>query len=207
MSDLLGNAAGWLEAIATAALAVIAVIQVRRELQAPRLAEDATDARIGPIAFLLRRQLRSWIGTDNMDLFRWIDRSTQAGTLRQHLDRAESRAEDLAALASGASPSVRQGVSDAFVFLCSAAEAITHVGAKHRDMSIADTLELLDAKRDVESGIAALERAPIPMYLQNSQMILEREHQQENPFYRLADEIRKELPPPEEPPEDPVPPE
>ena len=53
-------------------------------------------------------------------------------------------------------------------------------------------MRMLDAQRDLASCVEALQRGPIPVYLDNSELILKHVHEQENPFLREADRILRE---------------
>src|SRR5437867_12758162 len=106
------------EAAATIVLAGFAAVQIWRE--GSRTAERArtADARISTNAFLLRRQLRSWLGIEpprDRGLEEWLRDARTLQTFGTELDIAERRIVESLATAGDASPAVAVRLREAFV--------------------------------------------------------------------------------------------
>jgi hypothetical protein len=104
--------AAWIEAGATVGLVAFAWLQLDREDRTDRVRRRATEserqehrravrARVSVLAFLLRRQLRSWLGSypHDVSIWNWVERTQQDRSFDRHLDMAERRVLTLARLA------------------------------------------------------------------------------------------------------------
>ena len=92
------------EALAGAAVAFFAAAQWRRDSKHDKQLRKGAESRASTVAFLLRRQLRAWLGADRGkadSLAKWIEESRENRTLGKQIDIAEQRAFELATLAEG----------------------------------------------------------------------------------------------------------
>jgi hypothetical protein len=89
-------------AASTIAVAWFAGVQLWRERRASRDRQRAAETRLAALAFLLRRQLRSWLGIDpplRSGFETWLRNSQNNGTLARQLDEATSVVQELLELA------------------------------------------------------------------------------------------------------------
>ncbi len=150
-------------AVATIALAGFAAVELRAERGRRKERERSAGARIAAIAFLARRQLRSWLGPGqgSPDAFEtWLRDAQNAGALARHLDIAESRFVELLALAPDAEANVATGVRSAAVHFFAGASRLNNYVATPRPngIEIADWINLRDnAWRDFRDSIRILD--------------------------------------------------
>lgn len=90
-----------IEALATVVVAIFGTVQVVLEILRRLRERRAARKRASTLAFLLRRQLQSWLGVNppnGSGVAGWVIDSRTNGTLNEHLDIAEARTTDLADL-------------------------------------------------------------------------------------------------------------
>src|SRR5690348_7232471 len=106
-----------LEAISTGVIAWLAMTQWRGDTRKTQARVREIDSRLSTLGFQLRRQLRSWLGTDTKQpadrapvskLNIWYEKNKLG--YKDHLDRAEQRLEEMASLAGEASSERAVGV-------------------------------------------------------------------------------------------------
>lgn len=188
-----------LEAIATAVIAGFTITQWRSDTLKRQARVREVDSRISTVGFLLRRQLRSWLGMDGegganknpiSPLTRWVERNRPSYS--DHVTRAEQRLEEMASLAGEASPEVATGVKAAFVLFLSGSRRLNQWASTERpnDETEFDYDRLpMDATKDLTSCITALERGVIDTNLLIADKKLDDLRVAEDPFRQLADEI------------------
>lgn len=159
-------------AVATGVLAWFAWVQMQAEKHHRADAARVADARINTLAYQLRRQLRSWVGTpagndvelDGDDFERWILDARNAHTFGEHLDRAEQRLDELMKLRPEATPAVGEALDRAcLLFLEGTRRLNEHVSTPRPGFErIFEWVQLRqDAEQDLRACVAALERGVI----------------------------------------------
>ena len=185
-------------ALATVALTFFAGVELWRERQQASREDRAAEAKASAIAFLLRRQLLSWLSPGDAnrdDLETWLRASARSGALHQHFDVAESRFQELlAALAEGASPSAKHARKAFVLFLAGTGRLNRYTSTpRPNGPDLLDWIQLLtDAQKDLKACIDELVAGPVGAAFLNEAGILERQRQQEEPIYQLAEAIRQQ---------------
>jgi len=199
MSDVFFPA---LEAIATAAIAGFTITQWRSDTLKKQARVREVDSRISTVGFLLRRQLRSWLGMDGegganknpiSQVTRWVERHRL--DYSDHVARAEQRLEEMASLAGEASPEVSTGVKAAFVLFLGGTRRLNQWAStdRPRDETEFDYDRLpMDAEKDLTSCITALERGVIDTNLLIADKKLDELREAQDPFRQLAEAIRRD---------------
>jgi hypothetical protein len=188
------------EAAATLVLAFFAGLQLWRERRRTQERQKSADARINGIAYLLRRQLRSWLGIEpaNADgLEGWVADSITAKALTKHLDTAEERATALVTLAPEASVAIANELHEAFVLFLAATNRINQRASTPRPSGAEelDWIQLIpDAAKDLRECLEALESGPVAVEMLNAETILRRTREAENPISQLAEAIAQHRP-------------
>jgi hypothetical protein len=119
-----------IEAAATVVLAFFAGVQLYAEHQRRKSTRDAAGTRASAIAFLLRRQLRSWLGREphlGRGIGDWLPGAVLKQTLRGHLDTAEQRMTALASLSHDLPRSAAEAVQGGFVHFLAGAGAVNRI--------------------------------------------------------------------------------
>jgi hypothetical protein len=99
---------GAVQAVATVVLAGFAFVEIRRYGADQKSRERAADAKVSAEAFALRRQLRSWLASENRkEFFTWAQEVTP------HMDRAEVRLNNMAGEAANGSANVQEMLREA----------------------------------------------------------------------------------------------
>lgn len=112
-------------------------------------AERIAEARVVTAGFLVRRQLRSWLGPgkgSSDDLETWLRKVQNAHTFGQHIDRAEKQILEMLAFAKAAPPEVTDAVDEAAALFFNGTEWLTEFAAtpRPRGGDIADWVNLRD---------------------------------------------------------------
>ena len=149
-------------ALATGTLAVFAAVQIRDQRAQRKEREGAAGARIAATGFLVRRQIRSWLGEGEGSpsyLETWIN-AQKAGMLTTHLNAAESRFVEMLARAPDAAPTVSASVRTAAVLFFDGASRLNEFvnTPQPKGRKIADWVDLRDiAWRDFRDCVRTLE--------------------------------------------------
>lgn len=187
------------ESAATVAVAGFAIVQLRRERQRERQQRVTIESRTSTVAFLLRRQLRSWLGmTPERDdgLETWLREAQNAQTFKKQLDTAEARLVELAQLAAEASPQVATRIRQAYVLFLAGTGRLNEYAATPRPAGagLLDWTRLrTDAEKDLQGCLAALENGPINAELLHAEVTLDELRDSEDPFQQLADAMLKQV--------------
>lgn len=188
----------WVTAAASLALALFAAVQIRREINAGKQRRRAVESQISGTAFLLRRQLRSWLEIEphrDRSVTEWLDQVRQNQSFQAELDTAESRMEELARLAPEVGGRISEQVSTAYVFFLAATNRlnIREATRESTGVEVFDWLQLItDAAKDLRECLSALEGGPISQSLLDADAALRERREREDPFAQLAAEMEKE---------------
>ncbi len=181
------------EAAAGAAVAWFAGAQWRSDSLKKGLRVTEVDSRISTIAFQLRRQMRSWLGSDakrSEGLVTWLKENDRS--YGEHLAVAERRLEEMANLAGEASALVKTRVRMAFVLFLGGTRRLNQYASTPRpkDETEFDYDRLAaDAEKDLKACIAALEDGVIDTELLTADQELNEIRDAEDPFRQLAEAI------------------
>jgi hypothetical protein len=118
--------------LATIALAVFAFVELLRERAADMRAKARTRARLSSEGFMLRRQIRSWIGQEpklRKGLRGWLELVRARGSFGAHITQAESRMIEIAALASEIGGDTEREISAAYQGFLRATSILTNFDA------------------------------------------------------------------------------
>jgi hypothetical protein len=141
-----------LTALATAGAAGLVYVQLRREATRERVRCQTNRARIAAIAYKLRRQLRSWVGTDHEHFDRWIADRGNDGSFARHLDRAEELLDQLMALRPDADSKVAGGLDAAFILFLEGTRRLNEHVSTPRP-ALAGQIEWIQGKFDAEADL------------------------------------------------------
>jgi hypothetical protein len=134
-------------ALAAVAVAFFAFVELLARRDQRRERQRTADARLGATAFLVRRQLRSWLGKESGspdDLEGWAHQAQSMSNYTQHVDRAETRFIEMLSLAPDASPSVASATRTAAAQFFNGTEKLNEFLATSRPtgIDVADWVEL-----------------------------------------------------------------
>ena len=186
------------ESVAAIAVAGFALVQLRKEFNRDEERRRTAEARISTSAFLLRRQLRSWLGIHpprDEALDAWLKMARENGSLKDELDIAERRFAELTELAAEASREIANNVRRAYVLFLAGTNRINEFVStpEPRDGEFFDWQRLkTDAEKDFKECLKTLEAAPISTDLLSADFDLEKLREAEDPFQQLADAIIEE---------------
>ena len=160
--------------VATVAISFFAFVQIWRERRRANDRVDVVDNQISGLAFVLRRQLKFWLGVSpklDRGLSEWIDYGS--ASVASHMDSAEVRIVELMRLAPEASQSVDAGISKAFVHFAAATNVINQlmITIKPIERGVLED----EADGDLRACVQALESAPIKTNLLDAARVLEAE--------------------------------
>jgi hypothetical protein len=182
------------QAFSAAAVAGFAIAQFFRERAAAAARRTAATSRGSTTAFLLRRQLLSWIGEsdDPRSFDDWIARAKSGNALGRHLDSAEARAIDLANLAAECSARVATKLQMAFALFAAGTRRLNDYATTERPTGDGelDWIQLkTDAEKDLRACVEALETGPINLELLTADKELDAIRDAENPIKQLAEAL------------------
>lgn len=180
--------------VATAVLAIFAGVQVLRELGADSRQRRLAENRIHAVAYLVRRQLRSWLGIEpelTEGLRVWLRQALESGNFKEDLDVAERRILELEELAPEA-PRLSAHLDAAFVRFPDATTRINTYISTREPASISPAAEeharlLWDATADIRECLQALESGPVRMSLIEASDHVRAQRASEGPFDRIAE--------------------
>lgn len=156
--------------LAAMVVAYFAYLQIERERL--RDARDecrgherrrAADARVSALAFMLRRQLRSWVGIEperQKGLEEWQREARSGDSFALELDRAETRVMEILAVADEASEYVAGSVREAAIYFLAGTNRLNQFVGTPQPTSrkIPDWLQLCkDAERELHQAIHILQ--------------------------------------------------
>lgn len=189
----------WVAAVATAVLALFAAVQIGRERRADKRRRRAVEAQVSGTAFLLRRQLRSWLGIEphrERGMWDWLEQARQNDSFGAELDKAESRMEELARLAPEVGGRISAQVSGAYVLFLAATNRLNIHDSTPRPQGggIFDWAQLInDAIKDTGECLAALEDGPISKDLLDTHAELQERRERDAPLAQIADKLFEEM--------------
>jgi hypothetical protein len=191
------------EAAATVVLAFFAAVQLWREHRQKAEKRMAAQARISALAFLARRQLRSWLGAgpgSPGDFESWIRDSENASSLQRHLDVAEARFVELLELAADLRASAAASVRSAAVYFFAGAGRLNNYVNTPRPESALDVSDWVklrnDAWKDLRDCVRLLDdKVGASILLQESRDLDSRRDTEDPPMgvliARVADELAR----------------
>ena len=165
-------------AVATVTLAIFAAVQMAALRAQRKERERVSGARIAATGFLVRRQIRSWLGEaagseDDFEI--WIRDAQNAGSLRKHLDVAESRFVEMLGHAAEAARDVAASVRTAAVLFFSGASRLNDFvnTPQPHGIAIADWINLRNiAWRDFRDCVRKLDDdVGVAVLLQEAQLL------------------------------------
>ncbi len=182
----------WVTAAATVVLAGFAALQIFRDSSARKQRRRAVVSQINGTAFLLRRQLRSWLGIEphrEKGVSEWVDLAPKVEGSKAELDTAESRMEEIARLAPEVGGRISERVSAAYVLFLAATNRLATT-PEPPGGEVFDWLQLTeDGEKDLRECLAALEDGPISQSLLDAHTELQERREREDPFTQLADAL------------------
>lgn len=166
-------------------LAVFAGVQLIREAVRSRELARSADARISAQAFLLWRQLRSWLGVEPPlagGFAEWLD-STGVDEIKSSFDVAEQRIVELLSSAGSASRGVAVNLRKSFVaFFAGTNRVNEYKSARPKsvpDMARRYALES-DAEKHLTACLKALEAGPVGVDLLQGHLALQKQPTDDN---------------------------
>jgi hypothetical protein len=170
---------GWSQvtAWATVAAAGLVLVQLLRESWREYVRRRTVNARIDALAYKVRRQLRSWVGSpeDGTEFEQWIRDRQNDRSFGRHLDRAEEHLDNLMALRPDAQKGRGPALDLAFVLFLEWARRLNEYVDTPRPGPEGhfDWVQLrLDAEKDIRECIAQLERHVISRSLLAQEALL-----------------------------------
>lgn len=176
-------------------LAVFAGVQIWRELGAGKRRKRAVEARISGAAFLLRHQLRSWLGihpTRERGVKDWLEMARENQSFGLELDRAQETMIGLVEIAPEAGGRISKQIAKAYVLFLAATNGLTIHDATPRPQGggFFDWYRLLtDAEKDLEACLAVLEDGPISQNLLGDEGVRRELRDGEDPLNQILDEM------------------
>lgn len=180
-------------ALATIVVAWFAFLQLQRERRQAKQRETAAVAQISASAYTLRRRLKTWLGSNEENDFEsWIRAANNAETFGPHLQNGLTNASEMMALLADAPPRVADGVRKAYIYYGEGTRRLLEYATQSRPDSagLFDWMRLRsDAAKDLSHCVEVLEQDVIEPQLLNTEGILKRTRDQEDPFVQLADAL------------------
>ncbi len=176
----------WVTMAATVVLAVFAAVQIFREIAAGKRRRRAVESLVSGTAFLLRRQLRSWLGIEphrEQGIPVWREIAQRHESFKAEQDIAESRIEELARLAPEVGGHISERLTAAYVLFLDATNRLNEHSTTPEPPGgeVFDRLQLMgDAEKDLRECLAALEDGPISKSLLDAHTELRERLEREN---------------------------
>ncbi|MEK7328138.1 MAG: hypothetical protein AAB217_23085 [Chloroflexota bacterium] len=194
MSTLVGIATV-LSGIATAVVGWFAWVQLRRDKEATNVRRLGAASRASASAYLLRRRLSRWLGSDDDNFDRWLRDAQNRKTLDDDLESAIEEAR-IALAEVGELPSDdAAGLRNAFVLLLEGIRRLQEHAAEsppHGVELFAWIRKRTDARTDLSECVQLLEGCVIDEQLLDGEHLLRDKRELEEPFGQLARAIAVE---------------
>lgn len=173
--------------------------QLANALRQDKENRRAVDARISALGYLLRRQLRSWLGielheTDGLE--NWLRSAQNAQMFGEHIDHAEHTVIDMVTLASRASEDISERVREAYVFFLAGTDRLNRYASTSRPSGdeLWDWMQLRrDAENDFRDCLAVLEANIVDRRLLTAENTLQQRRIAEDPFNRIGEILEAQL--------------
>ena len=152
-----------IQTLAVAALAWFGAVQLWRERQQKQVRREAAETQISTTAYLLRRQLLSWLVVNRLSA--WLLDKSNRDNLNRGFNEAEARLMELVRLSGDASSDVADRLHKAFMLFGEATGrlnvymAAAQTGSHDTERTHGQLV--LDAVRDLWECLGKLEAGPI----------------------------------------------
>jgi hypothetical protein len=183
-------------AAATVGVAWIAIVQMVNERARRKEAREAANADVSGRAFMLRRDLLNWLGTDPSKRGATLDDWLRAGPgpvrLTGVFDAAETASRELLAASLNASKAVSREVRLAHIRFVAGVDRLRKFTGEPRPAP-ADTWDWIQLRKsaiaDLAECVALLETHAIDRELLRNAAALEKQRASEDPLTRLSEAI------------------
>ncbi len=186
---------------ATVALAFFGGVQVWREHRHKQERRLSAQARISALAFLSRRQIRTWLGSGGgsvEEFEEWVRAAQNDDTLPQHLAKAEARFVDLLELAADLNAPAAASVRSSAVYFFAGVGRLTNYVTRNNPgatLELSDFIKLRnDAWNDLRDCIRLLDdRVGASVLLQESRLLDAKRNAEDPPLSTLLERVGNEL--------------
>ena len=184
-----------LSGLATVVVGWFAWVQLRRDREATRVRQLGATSRASASAYLLRRRVMRWIGTEDDEFDRWLRDAQNSKTLTEELEAAINEARVALGDVGELSGEAAKGLRNAFVLLLEGIRRLQEHATEHQPQGV----ELLawirkrtDARTDLTECVQLLEGCVIDQQLLDGEHLLRAKRELDEPFGQLARAIADE---------------